>query len=163
MFENQKILILGFARSGYEAAKLLITRGNEVIINDNKNKDFEIDKLSKENKIFKENKEYLKQKDIIKEQKTTIKEQKQEIGRLSELVDILNNNIETLKFKLDREINKWKNLFKKVCKALDKVLGRDKPKDNLEDYENIADAINYDYYNYDKNYENDKDDFEIGR
>ena len=91
------------------------------------------------------------------------KEQKQEIGRLSELVDILNNNIETLKFKLDREINKWKNLFKKVCKALDKVLGRDKPKDNLEDYENIADAINYDYYNYDKNYENDKDDFEIGR
>ena len=135
-----------------------------VVLNtDNKNKDFEIDKLSKENKIFKENKEYLKQKDIIKEQKTTIKEQKQEIGRLSELVDILNNNIETLKFKLDREINKWKNLFKKVCKALDKVLGRDKPKDNLEDYENIADAINYDYYNYDKNYENDKDDFEIGR
>lgn len=135
-----------------------------VVLNtDNKNKDFEIDKLSKENKIFKENKEYLKQKDIIKEQKTTIKEQKQEIGRLSELVDILNNNIETLKFKLDREINKWKNLFKKVCKALDKVLGRDKPKDNLEDYENIADAINYDYYNYDKNYENDKDDIEIGR
>ena len=39
MFENQKILILGFARSGYEAAKLLITRGNEVIINDNKNKE----------------------------------------------------------------------------------------------------------------------------
>lgn len=134
-----------------------------VLDTDNKNKSFEIDKLSQENKIFKENKEYLKQKDIIKEQKSTIKEQKQEIGRLSELVDILNNNIETLKFKLDREINKWKNLFKKVCKALDKVLGRDKPKENLEDYEDIADAINYDYYNYDKNYENDKDDFEIGR
>lgn len=134
-----------------------------VLDTDNKNKDFEIDKLSQENKIFKENKEYLKQKDIIKEQKSTIKEQKQEIGRLSELVDILNNNIETLKFKLDREVNKWKNLFKKVCKALDKVLGRDKPKENLEDYEDIADAINYDYYNYDKNYENDKDDFEIGR
>ena len=134
-----------------------------VLDTDNKNKSFEIDKLSQENKIFKENKEYLKQKDIIKEQKSTIKEQKQEIGRLSELIDILNNNIETLKFKLDREINKWKNLFKKVCKALDKVLGRDKPKENLEDYEDIADAINYDYYNYDKNYENDKDDFEIGR
>ena len=39
MFENQKILILGFARSGYEAAKLLITRGNEVIINDNKKRE----------------------------------------------------------------------------------------------------------------------------
>ena len=36
MFEQNKILILGFARSGYEAAKLLIERGNEVILNDSK-------------------------------------------------------------------------------------------------------------------------------
>ena len=36
MFEHNKILILGFARSGYEAAKLLIERGNEVILNDSK-------------------------------------------------------------------------------------------------------------------------------
>lgn len=36
MFENKKVLILGFARSGYEAAKVLIKRGNEVIINDAK-------------------------------------------------------------------------------------------------------------------------------
>lgn len=36
MFEKNKILILGFARSGYEAAKVLITRGNEVILNDAK-------------------------------------------------------------------------------------------------------------------------------
>lgn len=36
MFENKKILILGFARSGYEAAKVLIKRGNQVIINDGK-------------------------------------------------------------------------------------------------------------------------------
>ena len=36
MFQNNKILILGFARSGYEAAKLLIRRGNEVILNDAK-------------------------------------------------------------------------------------------------------------------------------
>ncbi len=36
MFTNSKILILGFARSGYEAAKLLIQRGNEVILNDGK-------------------------------------------------------------------------------------------------------------------------------
>lgn len=34
MFENNKILILGFARSGYEAAKFLVERNNEVILND---------------------------------------------------------------------------------------------------------------------------------
>ena len=36
MFEHQKILILGFARSGYEVAKLLRKRDNQVIINDGK-------------------------------------------------------------------------------------------------------------------------------
>ena len=36
MFTNNKILILGFARSGYEAAKFLAKRGNEVILNDMK-------------------------------------------------------------------------------------------------------------------------------
>jgi len=36
MFENEKIFILGFARSGYEAAKLLAKRGNKVILNDMK-------------------------------------------------------------------------------------------------------------------------------
>lgn len=36
MFKNNKIFILGFARSGYEAAKFLIKRGNEVLINDGK-------------------------------------------------------------------------------------------------------------------------------
>ena len=34
MFCNQNILILGFARSGYEAAKFLIKRGNRVVVND---------------------------------------------------------------------------------------------------------------------------------
>lgn len=34
MFENNKILILGMARSGYEAAKMLIDRGCEVVLND---------------------------------------------------------------------------------------------------------------------------------
>ena len=34
MFKNNKILILGFARSGYEAAKVLIKRGNTVVLND---------------------------------------------------------------------------------------------------------------------------------
>ncbi len=36
MFTNNKILILGFARSGYEAAKFLAKRGNEVVLNDMK-------------------------------------------------------------------------------------------------------------------------------
>lgn len=36
MFENKKVLILGFARSGYEAAKLLAKKGNIVILNDMK-------------------------------------------------------------------------------------------------------------------------------
>lgn len=43
MFENKKILILGFARSGYEAAKLLISRNNTVVLNDSK-KEKELDK-----------------------------------------------------------------------------------------------------------------------
>lgn len=41
MFENKKIVILGMARSGYEAAKVLIKRNNEVILND-KNTDQDI-------------------------------------------------------------------------------------------------------------------------
>ena len=36
MFTNNKIFILGLARSGYQAAKYLIARGNEVILNDGK-------------------------------------------------------------------------------------------------------------------------------
>ena len=32
-----------------------------------------------------------------------------------------------------------------MCKAIDKVLKRDKPKERLEDYEVIADAINHGY------------------
>lgn len=34
MFENNKVLILGMARSGYEAAKFLAKRGNTVVLND---------------------------------------------------------------------------------------------------------------------------------
>ena len=39
MFQNNKILILGFARSGYNAAKFLIKRGNDVTLNDSKSED----------------------------------------------------------------------------------------------------------------------------
>ncbi len=124
-----------------------------ILSTDNANKDMEIAKLTEENKTFKNNNELLKKNKIIKEQK-------QEIGRLNDLVNILSNNIESLKTKLETEVDKWKSLLKKIYKALDKVLGRDKPKDKLEEYENIADAINYGYYS--KNHKN-KDDFEIER
>lgn len=36
MFQNNKIFILGLARSGYAAAKFLVERGNEVVLNDGK-------------------------------------------------------------------------------------------------------------------------------
>lgn len=39
MFENKKVLILGMARSGYEAAKILIDRKNTVVLNDSKDED----------------------------------------------------------------------------------------------------------------------------
>ena len=41
MFENKKILILGFARSGYQAAKVLRERGNVVYLNDFKVEDLQ--------------------------------------------------------------------------------------------------------------------------
>jgi len=40
-----------------------------------------------------------------------------------------------------KEIIKWKNLFKKLCSAIDKVLNKE-PEVNLEDYEVVADNIN---------------------
>ena len=36
MFENKKIFILGMARSGYEAAKLLAKHNNTILITDRK-------------------------------------------------------------------------------------------------------------------------------
>ena len=36
MYENKKIFILGMARSGYEAAKVLAKRNNTIVLNDNK-------------------------------------------------------------------------------------------------------------------------------
>ena len=52
MFENEKILILGFARSGYEAAKVLIHRGNQVLINDLKEpKDSDLEKVEELKKL----------------------------------------------------------------------------------------------------------------
>ena len=128
-----------------------------------KNKDLTIMKLSKENTSFKNNEEIIKRDKIITEQKAIIKEQSKEINKLKGIVNILNNSIDNLKEKLEVEVNKWKKLFKKMCKAIDKLLDRE-PKDYVEDYENLADAINYDYYDYDnrKEKDKDKDDYEIG-
>ena len=39
MFENKKIFILGMAKSGYEAAKLLSKYNNEIIVTDGKEQD----------------------------------------------------------------------------------------------------------------------------
>ena len=39
MYKEKKILILGFARSGYDAAKVLLKRGNYVLVNDGKNEE----------------------------------------------------------------------------------------------------------------------------
>ena len=48
MFENKKILILGFARSGYDAAKYLINKNNKVIVTDKKEiKDEKYNELKK--------------------------------------------------------------------------------------------------------------------
>lgn len=44
MFENKKIFILGFARSGYESAKLLASKGNIVVLNDIK-EDHDLEKI----------------------------------------------------------------------------------------------------------------------
>ena len=47
MFENKKIFILGFARSGYEASKYLLKHNNFVLINDLKEeKDHDQDKIN---------------------------------------------------------------------------------------------------------------------
>ena len=34
MYENKKIFILGFAKSGYEVAKVLANKNNYILIND---------------------------------------------------------------------------------------------------------------------------------
>ena len=48
MFENKKVLILGFARSGYDAAKYLINKNNKVIVTDKKEiKDEKYNELKK--------------------------------------------------------------------------------------------------------------------
>ena len=52
MFENKKVLILGFARSGSEAARYLINHNNEVIVNDGAAKEkLDIEKIEELEKL----------------------------------------------------------------------------------------------------------------
>ncbi len=128
--------------------------------NEIKTKDLAIKKLTTENESFKNNTELIKRDNLIKEQKSTIKKQKTEINRLNDLIDILENNIGILKNKFEQEINKWKNRFKKMCRAIDKLLARDTQKEieDYEKYEDLADTINCEY---DKDENKDKNDLDI--
>ena len=99
--------------------KVNIIQSNEITT-----KDKTIKKLTKENEIFRNNKELKKRNDLIKKQKATIDSQTAEIKKLNGLVDILNKSLTTLKQNLEKEITKWKNLFNKMCEAFDKFLGR---------------------------------------
>ena len=159
--DEDVISVIGYAKGLQKKVIVLNT--------DNYNKDITIKKLTEENNTFKNNKELIKRNDIIKEQKDTIEEQKQEITRLNGLVKVLEssvkdwkNKVNELKESFEKELKKWMDILKKVCKAIDKLLDRDKPKEYLEDYEDIADAINHGWYNPNKN-KDKSDDFEMDR
>ena len=66
MFENKKILVLGMARSGYEAAKYLIKHGNTVILNDGGSEEKQKKEQVEELKEFKPKKYISNNKKIIK-------------------------------------------------------------------------------------------------
>ena len=121
-------------------------------------KDNTITKLTTENNSYKNNKEIKKRDKLINEQRSTIIEQKEEISRLSSIVKILENKIEDLKSKFDNEIEKWKDRFSKLAKAIDKVLGKESY-NHIEDYDKLANAINYGYYR--KNNNKNKHEIEL--
>lgn len=124
---------------------------NTLQTNEINSKDKQIDRLLTENNSFKNNDEIKKRNAKLIDQNNVIKEQKQEITRLNDLVGVLENSIETLKKKLE----KWKNKFFEV---IDKIFGKE-----LSKYEN--DYLDYaDDFIKDRKYKDkDKsDDFEIG-
>ncbi len=126
------------------------------VISDNtiQKQEITITKLQTANYRFKANKEYQKLKEILKEQQTEIKDLKFKISEK----DLIINSLYNIKNKLEKEIEKLKKLFTKLTNAIDKLLGKNKSK-YMEDYEDLADAINNDYY--DKYKQKDKDDYEI--
>ena len=78
-----------------------ILKKQVIVLNiNNQNKDIEINKLSKENDTFKNNKQLIKRNELLKEQK-------QEINRLNVVIDILNNQIENLQANLINSKRKY--------------------------------------------------------
>ncbi len=104
-------------------------------------KDNVIEKLTLENNSFKNNKELVIRNEKIKKLSSTIKEQKEKINNLNGLINILESNIKDLK----RTISKLKYVIFNIGKALCKALRIDK-KNEIEDYNDLANSINYDYY-----------------
>ena len=90
--DEDVISVIGYAKGLQKKVIVLNT--------DNYNKDITIKKLTEENNTFKNNKELIKRNDIIKEQKDTIEEQKQEITRLNGLVKVLESSIDDWKKKV---------------------------------------------------------------
>lgn len=114
-----------------------------------------IERLQNSNNRFKANKEYLRQKELLKKQQSEIKE----LNNTIEEQNLLIHSLNSIKRKLESQITTLTTIFSKLTKAIDKVLGR-KGSKSMESYENLADAINHDYYDYNKKSKN-KDDFDI--
>ncbi|MFI3260678.1 MAG: plasmid recombination protein [bacterium] len=104
-------------------------------------KDNIIEYLTVENNSFKNNNELVIRNKKIKELSSTIKEQKEKINNLNSIVNILESNIKDLKI----TVNKLKDTIFNIGKAICKVL-KIKKKDGIDNYNDLADAINYDYY-----------------
>lgn len=167
---NPKKSIMGYSNKDIESMidysknlqQLNIIQENEL-----KEKDVIINILSTENDSFKNNKEIKirnqlidNQKLVINEQEKTIKSKDKEIKRLNGIIKNLSNNIDDLKIILEKEIEKWKNRFWKMCSAIDKLLGRE-PRSYAEHYENMTDAIKHGYY-FDRN-KSKNNDMDRGR
>lgn len=123
---------------------------------ENTNKDIKITKLTEENKTFKNNSELIKKNKVIKEQK-------EEITRLNNIVEILDNQVKTIQRKFNDFKEDIYNFCDKMCRALGHLIGihisKNNKNINYDDFEYEANKINkkYEYKEKDKS-----DDFELG-
>ena len=148
--------IRGFNKNDVEKLKDYssnLTKINNIQNDELMSKDELIAELMKQIKSFRDSDEIKLRNQKLIEQHGIIKKLTEEVGKLKELVNILENNIESLKQKFDVEINKWKEKFKTIGKALCKKLGIE-PKQNLDDYKPLAEKVLYG---------RSKDDYEIER
>ncbi len=106
-----------------------------------------IEKLTLENDSFKNNTELIKRADKIKEQQKTIENQ-------TSLINILEKNIEYL----TNKISNLKGIINNIGKALCKIL-KIPTKNKIDQYNDLAHSINYDYYT--KNKKNKNDDIQL--